>query len=80
MNRFFYYVYFPFIWTMRVLYRFIKTEFMMTVALFVIVTPLMVLILGDFIRLPLYLKMSASVYLSIAMYTPFYYFDSEVKR
>jgi len=79
MNRFFYYVYFPFIWTMRVLYRFIKTEFMMTVALFVIVTPLMVLILGDFIRLPLYLKMSTSVYLSIAMYTPFHYFDSEVK-
>ena len=80
MNRFFYYFYFPFILFMRILYRFIKTEFMMTVALFVVVTPLMVLILGDFIQLPLYLKTFVSVYFSMAMYTPFHYFDSDVKR
>lgn len=52
----------------------------MTVALFVVVSPLMVLILGDFIQLPLYLKTFVSVYFSMAMYTPFYYFDSDVKR
>ncbi|TCI51935.1 hypothetical protein EVJ24_12445 [Exiguobacterium sp. SH1S21] len=80
MQRLFYYLYFPFIWLMRILYRFIKTESMMTFALFVIFAPLMISILGDFIQLPLYLKTFATCYISLAMYTPFHYFDSDVRR
>ncbi len=80
MQRLFYYLYFPFIWLMRLLYRFIKTELTMTFALFIIVTPLMVLILADLLPLPLYLKIFASYYVPIGMYTPFHYFDSDVRR
>lgn len=65
---------------MRLLYRFIKTEVMMTVALIVISFPLMFLVLDGFFPLPLYLKTFASVYISTAMYTPFQYFDSDVRR
>jgi len=65
---------------MRLLYRFIKTEFMLTVALIVIAFPLMFLVLDDFFPLPLYLKTFASVYISMAMHTPFHYFDSDVRR
>jgi len=80
VNRFFYYFYFPFIWLMRILHRFIKTEVMMTVALFVMVTPVTVMILADVIPLPFYLKTFVSYYVPLGMYTPFHYFDSDVRR
>lgn len=80
MKRFFYYILFPYILLMRGLYRFIKTEGTMFYAFMLFFVPIHILIIGYSLPVSLLLETLFMIYLSAGLFTPMYYFESDVKR
>ncbi|EPE60552.1 putative membrane protein [Exiguobacterium sp. S17] len=80
VKRIFFYLLFPYILLMRVLYPFIKTEGGMTYALMLFFVPGWILVIEDLLPVSLLLETFISLYLSTSLFTPLYYFESDVRR
>lgn len=65
---------------MRGLHRFIKTESTMSYAFMLFFVPVHVLIIGYGLPVSLLLETVFMIYLSAGLFTPVYYFESDVRR
>ncbi|WP_214691552.1 MULTISPECIES: hypothetical protein [unclassified Exiguobacterium] len=80
MKNMFYYLFFPYIVLMRILYRFIQTKGRMTVAMCLVSYPIWSLFLFDLIQCSTAIEFVIITYVSSALYVPYFFFDTDVKR
>ncbi|WP_313532718.1 hypothetical protein [Exiguobacterium profundum] len=80
MKNMFYYLLFPYIVLMRILYRFIRTENGMTWAMCLVSYPLWSLFLFDIIQWSILVESVIVFYVTSALYVPHFFFDTDVKR
>ncbi|QLQ22831.1 MAG: hypothetical protein HZT42_11870 [Paracoccaceae bacterium] len=80
MKNMFYYLLFPYIVLMRILYRFIRTENGMTWAMCLVSYPLWSLFLFDIIQWSILVESVIVLYVTSALYVPHFFFDTDVKR
>ncbi|ACQ71066.1 hypothetical protein EAT1b_2143 [Exiguobacterium sp. AT1b] len=80
MKNMFYYLLFPYIVLMRILYRFIRTENGMTWAMCLVSYPLWSLFLFDIIQWSILVESVIVLYVTSALYVPHFFFDTNVKR
>ncbi|WP_214748762.1 hypothetical protein [Exiguobacterium sp. s189] len=80
MKNMFYYLFFPYIVLMRILYRFIRTENGMTWAMCLVSHSIWFLFLFDFIQWSILVESVIVLYVMSALYTPQLYFETDVKR
>ncbi|WP_215144514.1 hypothetical protein [Exiguobacterium qingdaonense] len=80
MKNMFYYLFFPYIVLMRILYRFIRTENGMTWAMCLVSYPLWSLFLFNLIQWSTAIEFVIIMYVSSALYVPHFFFDTDVKR
>ncbi|MGE6492713.1 hypothetical protein ACQKD4_13555 [Exiguobacterium sp. NPDC077395] len=80
MKNMFYYLFFPYIVLMRILYRFIRTENGMTWALCLVSHSIWFLFLVDLIQWSIIVESVIVLYVMSALYTPQLYFETDVKR
>ncbi|WP_321283835.1 hypothetical protein [Exiguobacterium profundum] len=80
MKNMFYYLFFPYIVLMRILYRFIQTKGRMTVAMCLVSYPIWSLFLFDLIQCSTAIEFVIIMYVSSALYVPYFFFDTDVKR
>ncbi|WP_455330828.1 hypothetical protein [Exiguobacterium profundum] len=80
MKNMFYYLFFPYIVLMRILYRFIQTKGRMTVAMCLVSYPIWSLFLFDLIQWSTLVESVIVLYVSSALYVPYFFFDTDVKR
>lgn len=80
MKNISYYVFFPHITLMRFLYRFIKTEMRMVLAMGFISQVVSIPIRFNLIPLPILIDTVVGLYIQAAILLPLYYFETDVKR